>query len=238
MKTISIAIKDLKILFKDRGALFQLFILPLLFIVVFSGALGAIGEEQEVVLPNLAVVDQDGGEAAVFLLSKLIGDGSFAIQSIPAAEAQSQLDENKVVAVLRIPAGFSEGVQQSSPVTLVITTAKNADPKNVEAARLVVEGIATDMTLESQIIASLKQMGDMQATAPEQYQVFSTERVLAQARSQFETAQARPLINVVQSVPQQEGRAGRNARSKPFGNSRVHCSVCISGWPDHCPVHL
>ena len=70
MKTISIAIKDLKILFKDRGALFQLFILPLLFIMVFSGALGAIGVEKEVVLPNLAVVDHDGGEAAVFLLSK------------------------------------------------------------------------------------------------------------------------------------------------------------------------
>jgi ABC-2 type transport system permease protein len=46
-------------------------------------------------------------------------------------------------------------------------------------------------------------MGDMQANAPEQYQVFSTERVLAQAHSQFETAQARPLINIVQTVPQQ-----------------------------------
>ena len=204
MKTLSIAIKDLKILFKDRGALFQLFILPLLFIMVFSGALGAIGVEKEAVLPNLAVVDQDGGEAAAFLLSNLIEDGSFAIQSILAAEAQAQLDENKVVAVLRIPAGFSEDVQQSSPVTLVITSAKNADPKNVEAARLVIEGIAADMTLESQIIASLKQMGEMQATAAEKYQVFSTERVLAQARSQFETAQARPLINIVQSVPQQE----------------------------------
>ena len=46
MKTISIALKDLQILFKDRGTLFQLFILPLLFIMVFSGALGAIGKSR------------------------------------------------------------------------------------------------------------------------------------------------------------------------------------------------
>jgi ABC-2 type transport system permease protein len=206
MKTISIAIKDLKILFKDRGTLFQLFILPLLFIMVFSGALGALGKAPEVTLPILAVVDQDGGEAAQFLLSEITADGSLSIQTLPATDAQSQLDENKVVAVLTIPSGFSAGVQGSTPVALVITSGKNSDPQIVEAARLVVESIAADMTLESQIIASLKQMGDMQATAPEQYQVFSTERVLAQARSQFETAQARPLITIVQSVPQQDSK--------------------------------
>ena len=204
MKTISIALKDLQILFKDRGALFQLFILPLLFIAVFSGALGALGKEPEVTLPNLAVVDLDGGEAAQFLLDKITADGSLSILTLPAPDAQSQLDENKVVAVLTIPAGFTAGVQQSKPVTLVITTGKNSDPQIVEAARLVVESIAADMTLESQILASLQQMGDMQATAPEEYQVFSAERVLAQARSQFETAQARPLITIVQSLPQQD----------------------------------
>jgi ABC-2 type transport system permease protein len=86
----------------------------------------------------------------------------------------------------------------------VITPGKNADPQIIEAMRLLVDSIAADMTLESQIIASLKQMGEMQATAPEEYQVFSTERVLAQARSQFETAQERPLVTILQSVPQKE----------------------------------
>jgi ABC-2 type transport system permease protein len=206
MKTISIALKDMQILFKDRGTLFQLFILPLIFILVFSGALGAIaqGNEAEVTLPNLGVVDLDSGEAAAFLLREITQDGSLAVQTYSAADAQSQLDENKVVAILTIPSGFTGGVQQSTPVTLVITTGTNADPQVVEAIRLVVESIAADMTLESQIIASLTQMGEMQATAPQEYQVFSTERVLAQARTQFETAQARPLINIVQSVPLQE----------------------------------
>jgi ABC-2 type transport system permease protein len=60
------------------------------------------------------------------------------------------------------------------------------------------------MTLESQIVASLQQMGDMQASASVEYQVFTTERVLAQAHSQFERAQVMPLISIVQSIPQQE----------------------------------
>ncbi len=84
----------------------------MLFNMVFSGALSAIGggsEEQET-LPNLGVVDLDGGEAAVFLLNRINEDGSFSIQSLSAEDAQSQLDENKMVAILTIPAGFTGGV--------------------------------------------------------------------------------------------------------------------------------
>jgi len=203
MKTISITIKDLQILFKDRGTLFQLFILPLLFILVFSGALNAIGQAEVVVLPSLAVVDLDGSEAAGSLVSKIEADGSLSVQTYPASDAQAQLDENKVVGILTIPSGFTAGIQQSTPVSLLLTNGTSADPQIVEALRLLLESITADMTLESQIIASLKQMGDMQANAPEGQQVFTTERILAQARGQFETAQIRPLINVLQSVPQQ-----------------------------------
>ena len=203
MKTISIAFKDLQILFKDRGALFQLFLLPLLFILVFSGALGAISQGQIVKLPNLAVVDLDGGAMAQGLVNDLASDGSFTVQTYPQVEAQALLDENKVVGVLTIPEAFTARVQQSQPVKLVLDIAKNADTQQVEAVRLVLTSIAADMTLESQIVVSLEQMGAMQASAPEEYQVFDTQRVLAQAHLQFENAQNRPLINIVQSTPQQ-----------------------------------
>jgi ABC-2 type transport system permease protein len=204
MKTISIALKDLQILFKDRGTLFQLFILPLLFIMVFSGALGAIGKSAEVILPSLAVVDLDGGVAAQDLVSKLVADGSIVIQPYLATQAQSLVDENKVVGVLTISSGFTTGVQQGRPVTLVLTTGTSADPQKVESIRLILASIAADMTLESQIVASLQQMGDMQAFSPESSQVFTTERILAQAHTQFASAQTRPLINIVQTIPQQE----------------------------------
>jgi len=208
MKIISIAFKDLQILFKDRGSIFQLFILPLLFIMVFSGALGAIGQSGEVTLPVLGVVDLDGSTAAQGLIGQLSSDGSLSVQSYSTSDAQTQLESNTVVGILTIPAGFTAGIQQSKPVALVFTIAKDADPQKVEAIRLVLESIAADMTLESQIIASLEQMGAMQASAPAEYQIFDTERVLAQAHRQFESAQARPLIKVVQSTPQSEADKG------------------------------
>jgi ABC-2 type transport system permease protein len=204
MNTISVAMKDLQIMLKDRGVIFQLFILPLLFILVFSGALNAIGKSEAVTLPGLAVIDLDGASAAQTLINKLNMDGSLTINTTSAIEARSLLDENKVIGFLTIPSNFTQGVENSFPVELVITTGAESDPQKVEAARLVIESIAASMTLESQIIASLQQMGEMQANAPAEYQVFNTERVLAQAHTQFETSQTRPLIEVIQSVPQQD----------------------------------
>ena len=204
MNSLSVALKDLQIMVKDRGTLFQLFILPLLFILVFSGALSAIGESEAVTLPTLALVDQDGGSAAQSLTEKLVLDGSLTIQAASAVEAQSLLDENKIIGFLTIPNEFTASLQNSSPVDLVITTGSESNSQKVESARLVLESIAAEMTLESQIIASLNQMGAMQANAPEEYQVFDTERVLAQAHSQFETSQTRPLIEVKQSTPHQD----------------------------------
>ena len=204
MKTISIALKDLQILLKDRGTLFQLFILPLLFIVVFSGALTAIGKSGEVILPRLGVVDLGGGSAAQTLLSKVQVDRSVTIQAHPQTEAQALLDKKELDFVLTIPSGFTAGIEQSQPVTLRLVTSSEVDPQKSAALRLVLESVAADMTLESQIIASLKQMGDMQASGPEANQAFNTERILAQAHKQFEHAQAEPLINIIQSVPQQK----------------------------------
>src|SRR4030067_1998027 len=116
MKIISIALKDLQILFKDRGTLFQLFFLPLLFILVFSGALGAISQADTVTIPTLALVDLDGAEAAQTILSKLQADGSLTVQSYSAADAQAQLDAKKVVGGLTIPADFPRTLQQSTPL--------------------------------------------------------------------------------------------------------------------------
>jgi ABC-type transport system involved in cytochrome c biogenesis permease component len=60
MNALHIAIKDLKILFRDRGTVMQLLGLPLIFILVFSGAMqAAVGGQRDTRLP-LAVVDQDG----------------------------------------------------------------------------------------------------------------------------------------------------------------------------------
>ncbi len=205
MKSLSIAFKDLQILFKERGELLQLFLLPLIFIIVFSGALGALGSSDEVERLSLPVVDLDGGEAAQALLAGLDAAGGVQTRLYEHSDAQSQLEANDINRMLVIPADFTSGAEQGEQVELSLISHPDADLQETEAVRLVIVGVASEMSLESQILASLSQMGDMQANAPEQYQVFTTERVIAQARSQFETAQTRPLIEVIETVPSKEG---------------------------------
>jgi ABC-2 type transport system permease protein len=127
------------------------------------------------------------------------------VEGYEQAEALALLDENKISRVLTIPVGFSGDVDEGRPVTLSLTNHADADPEQTEAVRLVVEGVARDMSLEIQILAALQQMGQMQASAPEEYQeAFSVERMQAQARSQFERAQAQPLVAVTQRLPGQK----------------------------------
>jgi ABC-2 type transport system permease protein len=189
MNALNIALKDLRILFKDRGAVIQLFLLPLLFIVVFSGALAAIGSgDEDTHIPvatriPLAVVDLDGGEAAQTLLDGLNAAGG--VHARQYEQDRADLVDNR-------------------QVTLRLVNHPDADAEDTEVVRLVIEGVAQDMSLQRQILASLQQMGDMQANAPEEYQeAFSVERLQAQARGQFEREQT--LVELVRTFPEQQG---------------------------------
>ena len=205
MKSFSIALKDLQILIRDRGEMIQIFLLPLLFIVVFSGALGAIGQDEEDNRLTLPIVDLDGGEAAQSLLAGLDTAGGVRIEFYELDEAQARLDENEINRILIIPEDFTRGTTEGYTVELRLVSNPDADIQETEAVRLVVVGVASELALERQILASLQQMGDMQANTPEEAQVFTTERALAQAQSQFERAQSRQLIEVLQTIPAEEG---------------------------------
>lgn len=204
MKVLSIAWKDMQIFFKDRGAVLQLFLLPLVFVVVFTGALGAIGKGEEDARIPLPVVDLDGGESAQTLLDNIDAAGGVRVEPYAQAEAMALLDENEIDRVLTIPADFTAGIADGQPVTLRLVSHADADIKQTEAVRLVVEGAANDMALEIQILAALQQMGEMQAGVPESSEAFTVERMQAQARSQFERAQTQPLVAVAQREPGQE----------------------------------
>jgi ABC-2 type transport system permease protein len=204
MNTLNIALKDLQIFFRDRGAVVQLFLLPLVFIVVFSGALATVGGESEDALIPLPVVDLDGGQAAQALLQNLDAAGGVRIERYAQGQANALLKENEIARVLTVPADFSSGLEEGRQVTLRLVSHPDANPEETEPVRLIIEGVAGDMALESQILASLRQMGEMQASEPEASRSFAVERMQAQARSQFERAQVQPLVAVAQTVPGQE----------------------------------
>ena len=205
MKALSIALKDIQILLKDRGLVFQLLILPLLFVLVYTGALGAVGssEPKDTRIP-LAVVDLDGGEMAKSLTEGLDAAGGVRVTPFDQATATAALDANEIRRMLTVPAGFTAAVAAGSPTTLRLINRTDADPRQTEAVRLVVEGVARDMSLGIQLFAALRQMGEMQAGDPAAAASFDLARIQAQARRQFEAAQTRPLVAVTQKLPKAE----------------------------------
>jgi ABC-2 type transport system permease protein len=216
MKMLSIALKDLQILIKDRGSLIVLFLLPLLFVVAFSGALGAIGQGQEDTRIALPVVDLDGGQAAASFLASLDAAGGVSVQPYTEAEAAALLDENEIARLLTIPAGFTARMAGGQPTSLRLVNGPNADPEETEAVRLVVDGVVRDMSLEAQILSALQQMGEMQAGGGQGAMAFSVERMQAQAQSQFDRSQAQPLVSVAQRLPGQEAEVEQQPDLKAF----------------------
>jgi ABC-type Na+ efflux pump permease subunit len=118
MKSLSVALKDLQILIKDRGEVIQLFLLPLLFIIVFSGALGALGGDEEDTRLPLPVVDLDGGEAAQSLLAGIDAAGGLQTELYEHSKAQMLLEENEINRMLVIPADFTSGTAEGITVQL------------------------------------------------------------------------------------------------------------------------
>jgi ABC-2 type transport system permease protein len=89
-------------------------------------------------------------------------------------------------------------------VRLRLINHPDANLEQTKAVALVVEGVASDMSLEIQLFAALNQMSEMQAGTGETSEAFTLERMQDQARTQFEAAQVQPLVAVHQKVPGQD----------------------------------
>ncbi len=221
MKALSIAWKDLQILLKDRGSVVLLFLVPMVFIFIFSGALGALSQEAEDKLIPLPVVNLDpDGAAAQALIDNLNAAGGVEVILTERAKAQAMLeaDPREIDRALTIPADFTSGVEAGHLVTLRLVSHPEASETESEAVRLVIEGVAQGLALQTQLIASLERMADMQAATPAEEQAFTKERIVAQARSQFEAAQTIPLVAVAKTMP---GQLGQQEEPTPFNAVQV-----------------
>jgi ABC-2 type transport system permease protein len=202
MNALHIAVKDLQILFRDRGIVMQLLGLPLIFIIVFSGAMQAVtGGDRDTRIP-LVVADQDGGASAQTLLIGIENAGGIRVILTEQADAEQGLDKGEIARALFIPQNFSADITAGRQTTLRLVSRPDANAPNTEAIRLVIEGVARDMALEPQILISLQQMGEMMANVPDAFTVLAVEEGPAQARAQFEASQTRPLVELVTTVPQ------------------------------------
>jgi ABC-2 type transport system permease protein len=190
MKILSIGWKDIQIFVRDRGGMITSFLLPMLFIVVFSYAFSGIASTDEVI--TLPVVNLDGGEVSAALIEGVNNVAGVETEMYDEADARARIEGEQLQYALFIPAGFSDGVAAGESMTLVLLSGPNADGANVEAMRTVVDGVSKDLSLQTQLLAGFRQMGQMMQ---------ASDLAVAQAQSQFERAKTAPLVGIEQKTP-------------------------------------
>lgn len=111
----AIAMKDLRLLMRDRTAAFFTLVFPLLFGVVFGlifrQAFGGGGEDGGAVV-EVAIVDLDGSALSREYADALVEMGGLTVVDVAdAGEAEDRVRLGKLAASIVIPPGFGEGVQ-------------------------------------------------------------------------------------------------------------------------------
>jgi ABC-2 type transport system permease protein len=204
---LSIAWKDLLILFRDRNALVGAFLLPVVFIVVYLGVMGLSaggggtgGDEVKKV--TLVVVNNDpDGAAAKTLIENLGRQANIAVDGqYGEAAARAALDARQIERMLVIPATFSADVAAGRQATVRLIN-NSLDRGTNEAMLMAVSGVARQMSLEHQIVASLERLGAMQRANPSFDPATSAEFAVPIAERQFQESSERPLVVVSSGTP-------------------------------------
>jgi ABC-2 type transport system permease protein len=200
--TLSVARKDIKVLLKQRSTVLYLIVIPIVFILAFSGA-GKVGSDPKEEAITLPVVNLDSGSAAsLALLDALNQGGGIECELYEEDRAKALLGKGKIDRLLTIPADYEAHLLAGDSVTLDLVNAPDASATKSEAVHRVVTGVAADLSLETQLIASLRQMADMQAAASPEQQAFTPELVVEQAQSQIARSRTEPLLAIEESWPE------------------------------------
>jgi ABC-2 type transport system permease protein len=198
---LCVAWKDIKILLKQRGTVLYLFVVPIVFVLGFSSA-AAVGGEPEERAITLATVNLDAGSEASQTLLDTLKQRGIDCELYDQARADAWLERGKLSRVLIIPASYGADLQAGRPATLRLVNSPDANATATEAVHRVVTGVAADLSLQTQLLASFWQMGDMQAARPPDEQAFTAEIIIEQAQSQYERAKTEPLLAVDESWPE------------------------------------
>jgi ABC-2 type transport system permease protein len=200
MKSLSVAWKDFRILLKDRGALIMAFLLPILLIFVWNIPQMA-GQSEETNRIGLPVVNLDGSAASQEFIAGLNTSGGVQVQPYDGDEAQALLEEGDIDWLLEIPADFSE-MSLEHPVTLRLLVHPDADQVESRSVAMAINGVANNMAMQNQLLASFEHMDAMMEGLPEEVRVFDSETAVAQAESQFERSKTRSLVSIDLIAPQ------------------------------------
>lgn len=114
MRALQIALKDLRVAYRDRTGLLLLLVMPLVLIAVLGAVFGGTFAQSPTIEPfTVALVDQDDSYLSDVLWQVLSGDelrDLITAQRLTLAEAEEQIRQGQIAGGVVVPAGFSASV--------------------------------------------------------------------------------------------------------------------------------
>lgn len=111
---LALAIKDLRLLVRDRAGAFLTFAWPLI-VAIFFGALGPIGGKPSSAV-EVALVDEDQSAASRDFISRVETTGNVEFVAMPPAQARERVEQGLLTAFIIIPEGFAEAHAHNTKV--------------------------------------------------------------------------------------------------------------------------
>lgn len=127
----------------DRGTLVSMTVLPIMLTILLGFMMGG-GSSGKI---PIAFVDADRSTYSRLVGAELDAQSGLTVKRLTAAEADAERRDNQLVAVVTVPKGFGQRVEQASaPATIEIAQAN--DPTRAIAVAEVVRGFATRMAAD------------------------------------------------------------------------------------------
>ncbi|WP_197528872.1 ABC transporter permease [Aeoliella mucimassa] len=122
------ALKDLKLLMRDRLGAFFIFVFPVLMGIFFGVVIGGLGGNSRGTM-QVAMVDQDNTEASAKFIERLGANKSIELIATDLQDAQQQVRKGNYAAMIVLPEGFGDraGALLGEPPTLQL----GIDPSRV-----------------------------------------------------------------------------------------------------------
>lgn len=190
MKILAVFLHENKRLFREKGVIAILLLMPLAFIIPVGAAYSSGAVVSDVDRP-LLVIDHDGGKQAQDLIVTL--DENFRIErNLPIENAQkyqletdpacaapgaacdekiarAQLKDSSRSIALLIPPGLSQAYAQSKPTVVTLLYDPAGDVSFRDQVQGVIKGAAISISLEKQVMQGQQDMEDLSTLASDEF---------------------------------------------------------------------
>ena len=221
---VALALKDLRILFRNKGRIFFTFIWPVVLTVLFGLAFGGSGTAQRKV--TIALVDEDDTDGSRAFAKAL--EGAFDLAPMTRAAAENAVRRGDRTGYVVLTTGFGVASQRlfygpPRQIELGVDPARRAEAGMIEGLLMKhaaddMQHLLTDPAASTQMVD--KALGEMRDAPPEQ--VAAVQKFLGELKA-FVTAprppappaqqgQWQPLKIVAKDIALEVVRGGRRDR--------------------------